>query len=297
MGDIVDSSAHSALYFGDTRDHWWNLDQLRLALARFGLASGGGTLEVLDVGSGVGHWGRLLARALDRPFRLVGVDREPEWVAEAFARARDQRGHWHYQIGDVNHLPFGEASFDLVTCQTVLMHLAEPRAALASWARLVRPGGYLLLAEPNNLAKHAMQLAEVALDDLDGGLRELRFIALCERGKALLGLGFNSLGEQVPELIGQVGLELVGSALCDRAGVPGRAELEEEERFHALDVFVWPRAEARRYFDAGGGLDFEHEWGFVRARQQARLEAMRAGRRMGSGGSVLYVHAARRRMD
>src|SRR6266540_345644 len=179
MRDVVDSPAHSALYFGETRDSWWNLDQLRLALGRFGLTNGGAALDVLDVGCGVGHWGRLLADALDRPLRLVGIDREPEWIGEAFARARELRGHWRYQIGDASHLPFADASFDLVTCQTVMIHLAEPRAALAEWTRVLRPGGRLVVAEPNNLATHATRLAEAASGDGDAALRELRFMLIC----------------------------------------------------------------------------------------------------------------------
>jgi len=302
MRDVVDSTAHSALYFGETRDSWWNPEQLRLALARFGLGVGGDGLDVLDVGCGVGHWGRLVARALERPLRLVGIDREAEWIGEAFARARALPGHWRYQTGDAHHLPFPDASFDLVTCQTVLIHLADPAAALAEWRRVLRPGGRLVVAEPNNLATHATRLAEGARGDLDAALRELRFMAVCERGKAGLGLGFNSIGELVPGLLVGAGLTLLGSALCDRV-VPlvppyddpvARAEIAELERFQEGDVYCWPRAEAERYFVAGGGADFDHEWSFVRARQSSRLAELRAGKRVAASGSMLYLHAARR---
>lgn len=302
MRDVVDSSAHSALYFGETRDEWWNVDQLRLVLARFGLGAGGAGLDVLDVGCGVGHWGRLLARALERPLRLVGIDREAEWVAEAFARARDLPGHFHYQVGDAAHLPFPDASFDLVTCQTVIIHLADPRLALAEWTRVLRPGGRVVVAEPNNLATHAARLVDSTAIDVDAALRELRFIAVCERGKAALGLGFNSIGELVPGLLAAAGLTPLGSALCDRVAplVPpyssavARAEIAELERFEASDVYCWPRAEAERYFDAGGGTAFAAEWSFVRARQSARMAAIQAGRHVASGGSLHYLHAARR---
>ena len=50
--------AHSAEYFGDTRDHWWNLDFLRLMAKRWELGS---VRDALDVGCGVGHWGTVLA--------------------------------------------------------------------------------------------------------------------------------------------------------------------------------------------------------------------------------------------
>jgi SAM-dependent methyltransferase len=252
----------------------------------------------------VGHWGRLVGRALERPLHLVGVDREAEWIGEAFARARDLPGHWRYQTGDAHHLPFADASFDLVTCQTVLIHLADPAAALAEWRRVLRPGARLVVAEPNNIATHAARVAEDACagGDLDGALRELRFIALCERGKAALGLGFNSIGELVPGMLAAAGLTLLGSSICDRV-VPlvppydapaARAEVAELERFQENDAFCWPRPEAERYFVAGGGSDFVHEWSFVRARQSRRLEGLRAGRRVVASGSLLYVHGARK---
>ena len=73
-------AAHSAEYFGDTRDHWWNLDFLRLMAQRWKLDA---VRDVLDVGCGVGHWGMLLAAVLPELARVTGVDREPAWVDEA----------------------------------------------------------------------------------------------------------------------------------------------------------------------------------------------------------------------
>src|SRR5215471_21826965 len=48
--------SHSAEYFGDTRDYWWNLDFLELIGKRLSFDH---VQDVLDVGSGVGHWGQL----------------------------------------------------------------------------------------------------------------------------------------------------------------------------------------------------------------------------------------------
>src|SRR3954464_8174339 len=76
---------HSAAFFGEARDFWWNLDQLSLCARRIGLDEG--VRSVLDVGSGVGHWGRLLGHVLPADARVVGIDREPQWVEEAGARA------------------------------------------------------------------------------------------------------------------------------------------------------------------------------------------------------------------
>src|SRR5262245_42409029 len=142
---------HSAEYFGDTRDFWWNRDFLDLMAARFCL---GDAREVLDVGCGVGHWGALLGRLLPKEARVTGVDRDPFWVEKAKERARAQgeEGRVSYRQALAEELPFPDASFDLVTCQTVLIHARDPRATLVEMIRVTRPGGLIAVAEPNNMA-------------------------------------------------------------------------------------------------------------------------------------------------
>src|SRR3954452_17130903 len=116
---------HSAAYFGPERDFWWNHDHLRLIAERRGLYR---VRSVLDVGSGVGHWGRLIATLVAPDATIAGVEREPRWVEEATRRAPEPR--FTYQQGVAEQLPFAEATFDLVTCQTLLIHTVDPRAVL-----------------------------------------------------------------------------------------------------------------------------------------------------------------------
>src|SRR5439155_1701388 len=77
---------HSAAFFGAVRDFWWNLDQIEVFARRVGLED---ARSVLDVGSGVGHWGRLLSHVLPPDATVVGIDTEPRWVEQAAARAAD----------------------------------------------------------------------------------------------------------------------------------------------------------------------------------------------------------------
>jgi SAM-dependent methyltransferase len=62
--------------------------------------------------------------------------------------------------GDVRTLPYDDASFDVVTCQGVLHHLADMRPCLAEIARVLRPGGALYLAEPCHGTTRALLLFE-----------------------------------------------------------------------------------------------------------------------------------------
>lgn len=48
-------------------------------------------------------------------------------------------------VGDAHALPFGNASFSVVLCTEVLEHLRDPRKAFAEMARVVEPGGRLIL--------------------------------------------------------------------------------------------------------------------------------------------------------
>src|SRR5690349_17613793 len=113
---------HSAEYFGEQRDYWHNGDSVELMAKRWNL---GAVRFALDVGCGVGHWGRLLLPHLAPEARIIGVDRERDWVTEA-ARRADAAGiadRASYRLGDAEKIPFHDGVFDLVTCQTVLMHV------------------------------------------------------------------------------------------------------------------------------------------------------------------------------
>jgi SAM-dependent methyltransferase len=102
------------------------------ALARF--ASG----RVLDVGCG----GRPYERRLPAGVRYVGVD-----VPASRASHPDS---WALAEG----LPFAAGSFDLVLCTQVLEHLPDPATATAEMARVLRPGGVLVLTAPQTWCLH-----------------------------------------------------------------------------------------------------------------------------------------------
>src|SRR3954454_24178848 len=214
---------HSAAYFGEARDFWWNLDQLELCARRIGLRDG--VRSVLDVGAGVGHWGRLLSRVLDPSATVVGVDPEPQWVEEATARAPDSR--FSYRLGSAEALPFEDASFDLVTCQTVLIHVASPAAAIAEMVRVVRPGGLVVVSEPNN---RALNLLGTSVGTLDEMVDAVQFHAVCEKGQIALGAGDSSLGDLVPGLFQQAGLTGIQTSMSDKVSLmlPPHDTLEEQ---------------------------------------------------------------------
>ena len=110
------------------------------------------------MGCGIGHWGQLLVSVLPQDVVITGIDQENSSLLKAQERAK-QKGlsnRFHYQQGDALSIPFPDASFDMVTCQTVLIHLHDPKVGLKEMLRVLKPGGLLLAAEPNNFANRAI---------------------------------------------------------------------------------------------------------------------------------------------
>ncbi len=258
---------HSAEYFGDTRDHWWNLDFLQLIAKRWGLET---VRDTLDVGCGVGHWGKLLASVMPECVRVTGVDREPQWVEQATARARSSgvADRFSYRLGEAEHLPFADNSFDLATCQTLLIHLPNPERAISEMLRVTKPGGLVAVAEPNNLAESLLLDSITNRASIDELVELVRFQLTCERGKVALGEGDNSLGNRVAGLFTSQGLVSVEVYVNDKATAifppydadEQRAFSEEARDRVARRFWNWSEADTRRYFLAGAGSeggDFE----------------------------------------
>lgn len=287
----MDTPRHSEAFLDDLRDSWWNTDYLQLVARRLDLWR---VRDALDVGAGQGHWTRTVAALLAPGARIVGVEREPDWVAEATRRAGpDQR----YVQGDAARLPFPDASFDLVTCQTLLIHVSEPAVVLAEMRRVLRPGGRLMVAEPNNLANAASWGVLLPGASVEDCLDAVRLELCVERGKHALAEGHNSFGEV---LIGQLGegwrdVRCWSNDRCPTTRAPyDAASVAKERAFHARGEIGWTRSEARRWFLAGGGDDagFDRAWAATLRLQGMRLDAIDAGTWAAAEGSLLYLVGA-----
>jgi ubiquinone/menaquinone biosynthesis C-methylase UbiE len=101
--------------------------------------------RILDVGCGTGYLlGRLAARA-PQAEALAGIDAAPAMIAAASGAAADDR--LRFVVGTAERLSWPPASFDLVVSTTSFDHWADQRAGLAQCARVLAPGGCLVLAD------------------------------------------------------------------------------------------------------------------------------------------------------
>jgi SAM-dependent methyltransferase len=103
--------------------------------------------RVLDAGCGPGL---LLERLAERGLQVFGLDASPAMLRRASERRSPARlGALPLQLGNVEELPYRDASFDLVCSAGVIEYLAQDGRALTEMRRVLRPGGYLVLATTN----------------------------------------------------------------------------------------------------------------------------------------------------
>jgi ubiquinone/menaquinone biosynthesis C-methylase UbiE len=113
----------------------------RLMLDLLGNVTGA---RILDIGCGDGALVRALAA---RGAIAVGVDPDPVMLAAARRLAAEAHVPATFLEGRAENLPFPDASFDVVTAMTVLCFVPDAKGALREMARVLRPGGRLVLGE------------------------------------------------------------------------------------------------------------------------------------------------------
>jgi ubiquinone/menaquinone biosynthesis C-methylase UbiE len=116
------------------------------AWAHHGLAAAPGERAV-DVGAGTGSEVQVLAEAVGPGGDAVGVEPNPGLRAVAEQRAAEAGSTARFVDGDALALPLGDAEVDVVWCERVFQHLAEPERAAAEIARVLRPGGRVALLD------------------------------------------------------------------------------------------------------------------------------------------------------
>jgi ubiquinone/menaquinone biosynthesis C-methylase UbiE len=109
--------------------------------------------RILDAGCGDGA---LVCAAALRGAIATGVDPDPVMLAAARTRAEEQGIKVAFLEGRVERLPFPDASFDVVAAITVLCFVADASGAVREMARVLRPGGRLVLGELGRWSLWAM---------------------------------------------------------------------------------------------------------------------------------------------
>jgi SAM-dependent methyltransferase len=234
--------------------------------------------------------------------KLIGLDRETEWVTEAARRFAQvfpdpaRAGLGEFLKGDATAVPIPDDAVDLVTCQTVLMHLAEPRRALEEMRRVLRPGGLLVCVEPNNLLNWLAPTSLTPLESTESVLRSHELFLRAHRGRMAAGEGDHAVGELIPGWLAELGFVDLDVRVNDRTAAlyPPYASAAQQA---ALGAALAPEREPlRRFFLLGGGREevFEEAYAECLRRHAAELAAVAAGQFHAAYASHTYVIAGRK---
>lgn len=150
-----DHAEEAARYFARHAGDWdkirsLQLDEGEVEAAILETAGPGVVDDYLDLGTGTGRMLELLA---GRYRRGLGIDLSHDMLAAARAQLAERGVTAQLRHGDLYALPLASGRFDLVTLHQVLHYLDEPARALRETARVLRPGGRLLVVDfaPHNL--------------------------------------------------------------------------------------------------------------------------------------------------
>jgi ubiquinone/menaquinone biosynthesis C-methylase UbiE len=101
--------------------------------------------NVLDIGTGSGEFIKRIAPFFCSETRIVGIDPNEEALKDA--RNSIDLPNVEFLRMEGEALDFDDQTFDLVCLSNAMHHLASPMKTLSEMRRIVKPGGYLLIAE------------------------------------------------------------------------------------------------------------------------------------------------------
>ena len=149
-------AAQAAAWFDSHAAQWDRMRALYISeseveAAIAAMVAGVPIIRLIDIGTGTGRMIEILGGAATR---IIGIDKSAEMLRLARAKLSSSGAltlsdpaQVDLRIGDFNDLPVGDAKADFAVLHQVLHFAQHPEIVLAEAARVVAPGGYLLVAD------------------------------------------------------------------------------------------------------------------------------------------------------
>jgi SAM-dependent methyltransferase len=174
---------------------------------------------VLDAACGTGRYSAYLAA---RGHRIIGVDRSPEMLS----KARRKLPQSTFLDGDIEALPLESASVDLAVCALAMVHLPKVERAVAELARVVRPGGRVIISDVHPFLVLLGWQAQFRTADGARGFMRLHSHLLSEYWQAFAAVGLGVRGCHEPPLTPEAAATVAAEPLPEAnrtawAGLPG----------------------------------------------------------------------------
>jgi len=253
-------------------------------------------LSLADVGCGSADSTLVLAPYVLPGGRVTAFDRDVD-VLRLAAKNAGAVPHGEivsFHCSDATRLPAASNVFDVTWCQTLLMHLADPGAALREMARIVKPGGLVAATEPDwTTATVTHSNARLARTPSEAGLWARALARIMEGGRRRRA-GDWGIGSRIHWLFHEAGLENIRTRAVPASWIvaprsDGRAA--DRALYMTLALF-YPQAgsqlveQQEQNFLAGGGTEAGwNRFQTLRDRERAAIVLCHA-----KGHAHLHVH-------
>lgn len=231
-----------------------------------------GDAQVLEVGCGTGVVTRAVAGRPGFAGRVVGVDHSPVLIdaARRFAKTEGVEHRLEFEVADAHALDLPDGAFHAVIAHTLLSHVTDPLTVLREMARVVRPGGAVVVFDGDFASWTFGSPAPEVGQAMDDGLRAVMVSkprVLREMPRLLRAVGLE-LTEAQAHVYAEVGTSVYFfNALETYGPLIVRAGLVTPEQF---DAFLAERRQA-----SADGLFFAscNYYAYVALRPERRIQA------------------------
>lgn len=120
--------------------HLWRKRTVKVSGAKPGSS-------VLDCATGTGDLALEFKRTVGPTGKVLGTDFNADMLSHAPAKATSKGLAVDFEVADAMHLPYADATFDVASISFGIRNVDDPKTALAEMARVVKPGGRIVILE------------------------------------------------------------------------------------------------------------------------------------------------------